>query len=139
MRKGMSIPEPQNENETDFSGKFTLRVSKSTHKSLVRRTQEENVSLNSLVNQYISVGLARDSFKNAIRDSIEELKKEQINVSVHFADKAIKSSSTLQWPGLSSGFYQLKHSGTKNRARNNTNRLTSLFTLDTEDDYHYEQ
>ncbi len=44
IEQGISIPEP--ETESQYSGRFTLRIPKSLHKRLVQNAQKENVSLN---------------------------------------------------------------------------------------------
>ncbi len=40
------IPEPKMLDETDYSGKFTLRLPKSLHKDLAEEAEEEDLSLN---------------------------------------------------------------------------------------------
>ncbi|MCL4804481.1 MAG: type II toxin-antitoxin system HicB family antitoxin [Anaerolineae bacterium] len=50
---GDSVPEPRNEDE--FSGKFSVRLPRSLHRDLVRRAEDEGVSLN----QYITSVLSR--------------------------------------------------------------------------------
>ena len=44
IERGIHIPEP--EPESQYSGKFTLRMPKSLHKKLAQRAKKENVSLN---------------------------------------------------------------------------------------------
>ncbi len=50
---GLAIPEPQN--ESSYSGKFSVRLPKSFHRDLVQVAEREGVSLN----QYINVTLSR--------------------------------------------------------------------------------
>ena len=50
---GLAIPEPQN--ESSYSGKFSVRLPKSLHRDLVQVAEREGVSLN----QYINVALSR--------------------------------------------------------------------------------
>lgn len=49
----------------DYSGKFALRMSKSTHKLVVERAEEEGVSVNQLINQYITMGIGFDYGKQS--------------------------------------------------------------------------
>jgi len=49
----------------EYSGKFALRMSKSTHKQLVERADIEGVSVNQLINQYIVMGIGFDYGKNS--------------------------------------------------------------------------
>jgi len=44
LERGINIPDP--ESESQFSGKFTLRMPKSLHKKLAQSAKRENVSLN---------------------------------------------------------------------------------------------
>lgn len=53
---GKPIPEPSV--ESAFSGKFNLRIPKSLHRALALRAQAEGVSLNQLVQAFLSMGVA---------------------------------------------------------------------------------
>jgi antitoxin HicB len=44
IERGIEIPEPGSESQ--YSGKFTLRIPKSLHKKLAQHAKKENVSLN---------------------------------------------------------------------------------------------
>lgn len=44
LERGITIPEP--ESESQFSGKFTLRMPRSLHRRLAQKAKRENVSLN---------------------------------------------------------------------------------------------
>jgi hypothetical protein len=48
-------------NENDVSGKITLRMSKSTHRKLINRSEEEGISLNQLINEALIVYIERKS------------------------------------------------------------------------------
>ena len=50
----MTIPQPTNSIENLYSGKFTIRVPKSLHKKLAEKAEQENISLNQLVNSLLS-------------------------------------------------------------------------------------
>ena len=52
---GREIPQPNYyKEEVDYSGKFTLRMPKELHKKLDLAAQREGVSINMLVNYYLS-------------------------------------------------------------------------------------
>lgn len=57
--RGMSIPQPDyyDNDQTSYSGRFTLRMPKTLHKQLARQAEKEGVSLNQLIITYISMGL----------------------------------------------------------------------------------
>ncbi|MCM3046644.1 type II toxin-antitoxin system HicB family antitoxin [Bacillus altitudinis] len=141
LRKDLAIPEPKQEEEIEYSGKFTLRVPKSIHKKLVEKSEEENVSLNNLVNQYITEGLSGGIIQSLFNNSIKKLQKERVNVNIHIPHKNVETSSNDDWPGIPSGLHQLKQFGTLNRIRNNTgNRLSeTFFNLEVEGGNQYEQ
>lgn len=66
---GEPIPEPQF--ISDFSGQFRLRLPKSQHAALSLRAEREGVSLNALVQAYISAGLAGDHVAQATANRLE--------------------------------------------------------------------
>jgi predicted HicB family RNase H-like nuclease len=49
-KQKMALPEPK----TRFSGQFNVRVPKDLHRELVRKAEEEGVSLNALVTYLLS-------------------------------------------------------------------------------------
>lgn len=51
---GLPVPESdQPVKPDDYSGKLLYRTSKSTHRSLIERSQREGVSVNSLINEAV--------------------------------------------------------------------------------------
>lgn len=52
------VPEPRS--LSGYSGQFRARLSRSQHAALALRAEEEGVSINALVMQYIAAGLADD-------------------------------------------------------------------------------
>lgn len=54
---GKTIPPPGESIDLQYSGKFTVRVPKTLHKKLVEKANEENISLNQLVNFLLSYNL----------------------------------------------------------------------------------
>lgn len=53
IEKGIKIPVPVSESQ--YSGKFTLRIPKSLHKKLAQHAKKENVSLNQYTIHLLSV------------------------------------------------------------------------------------
>ncbi|MBO3767002.1 type II toxin-antitoxin system HicB family antitoxin [Bacillus subtilis] len=136
LNKELSIPEPKfSSSLDDFSGKFTLRVSKSTHKKLVEKTIEENVSLNSLVNGYIHEGLIADSYKKEVKQLFEQqYQRPEVFITVSEVAKKPK--------GLLNEVTQSLWGNIKQQAQfNRLNKYTSQthdFLLTKEDDLIYE-
>jgi len=58
IERGKKIPAPKEFGETEFSGKFTLRLPKSLHKILSFRAEEEGLSLN----QYLLFLLTKNHY-----------------------------------------------------------------------------
>lgn len=62
MEDGKEIPKPQYyKNLDEFSGKLSLRIPKTMHKLLNRRSKMEECSINQLILSYVSMGLG-DAF-----------------------------------------------------------------------------
>ncbi|CAM4060333.1 type II toxin-antitoxin system HicB family antitoxin [Saccharibacillus endophyticus] len=59
---GRSIPEFDGEYKpfNEYSGKLSLRIPKYIHKKLAEKSQEEDVSINQLIQSYISFGMGYD-------------------------------------------------------------------------------
>ena len=62
LKRGKSIPEPRSEKK--FSGRFVVRIPKSLHSRLSELAEKEGVSLNTLVVQLLSEGVARKESKS---------------------------------------------------------------------------
>lgn len=54
MLNGEAVPEPNKIYDSEFSGKFNLRIPKSLHRDLVLRALDEDVSLNQLCSHLLS-------------------------------------------------------------------------------------
>ncbi len=70
--KGLPIPSPVYEEETEYSGKFVLRLSKSKHRELAELAEREGVSLNSLVSEMVTEGIERRILRMSLREEKEE-------------------------------------------------------------------
>lgn len=76
---GENIPNPTLELETnDYSGKMVLRLSKSNHKKLSEVAENEGVSINSLLNEMVTEGLANRLNQKATKEIIDDLRNEMI-------------------------------------------------------------
>lgn len=58
--EGKKIPEPTNPYDCEYSGKLTLRLSKSLHKRAACFAEEEGVSLNSLIVEALTEHITRE-------------------------------------------------------------------------------
>lgn len=68
---GRPIPKADLEPEIQFSGKILLRVSRSIHRRLASKAKEEEISVNSLICQYVSEGIGRDDSQQVVKDFAE--------------------------------------------------------------------
>ncbi|MFQ3597676.1 MAG: type II toxin-antitoxin system HicB family antitoxin [Chloroherpetonaceae bacterium] len=73
LAEGVEIPEPKNEDESDYSGKFIVRMPKSLHRSLAERAEAEGVSLNQFVVSLLSSSAAVYGFEAATKACIKAL------------------------------------------------------------------
>ncbi len=71
LKQGVEIPEPKREDETEYSGKFLVRLPKSLHKSLAVRAAEEGVSLNQFVATLLASSAAVHGFEVATKACID--------------------------------------------------------------------
>lgn len=69
IAEGIPFPEPQAEEEKEYSGKFLLRVPKELHRFLVREAKKNETTLN----QYCTYILTRKSVLNTIHAELSEL------------------------------------------------------------------
>ncbi|MDX2130238.1 MAG: toxin-antitoxin system HicB family antitoxin [Chloroherpetonaceae bacterium] len=75
LEKGIPIPEPRNEDEEKYSGKFILRLPKTLHRSLAQRAQEEGTSLNQFVVSLLSSSAAVSGFETATKAIVKNFQK----------------------------------------------------------------
>ena len=77
--EGKPIPLPSKEpsNET-YSGKLVLRLSKSNHAKIAELAEKENISINSLLNELITEGIANRANKKAVNQLINDLENEYV-------------------------------------------------------------
>ena len=72
LKEGIPIPEPQEEEEKTYSGKFLLRVPVELHRFLAIEAKRNGTTLN----QYLLYLLTRKSFLKSIHDDLEDVKEE---------------------------------------------------------------
>lgn len=74
IEAGENIPEPTIVH--DYSGRITLRTTKTLHEQLAFNAKRENVSLNSYINEKLIKGMSQDKSYNSILSLVkEEFKK----------------------------------------------------------------
>lgn len=66
LEKGIPIPEPQEQKEEEYSGKFMVRVPKELHRELVRNSNKNGISLNQYVQYVITKGMSLSTFEEII-------------------------------------------------------------------------
>ncbi|MCL6613045.1 MAG: toxin-antitoxin system HicB family antitoxin [Firmicutes bacterium] len=69
VESGKTIPTPSSIYDTEYSGKFTLRLPKTLHKELAIRAEEEGVSLNQYILYLITKNLYKDEMAIAAESS----------------------------------------------------------------------
>ncbi len=72
LKEGIPIPEPQEEDEKTYSGKFLLRVPVELHRFLAIEAKRNGTTLN----QYLLYLLTRKSFLKSIHEDLEDVKEE---------------------------------------------------------------
>lgn len=77
--EGKNIPQPTLEPEPEeYSGKMVLRLSKTNHMKLSEVAKSEGVSINALLNEMVTEGLANRLSQKATTQIIEQLRNEMI-------------------------------------------------------------
>jgi len=78
LEEGLPIPEPAEEAEEEYSGRFVLRIPKFLHRMLAERAERENVSLNSLINALLALALSESNTIDKIKDAIKAIFKDYV-------------------------------------------------------------
>jgi len=93
---GKKIPLPEKYEESDYSGKFTLRMPKSLHKMIAEQAEKEECSINQLIITYISMGLGNEFGKKQVSISFDGFNDiYQALVQKTWRDIPIKDSEVL--------------------------------------------
>jgi predicted HicB family RNase H-like nuclease len=72
LDEGIPIPEPLDEEEKNYSGKFVLRVPSELHRFLAQEAKRNGTTLN----QYCVYLLTRKSYLKGIQDELAEVREE---------------------------------------------------------------
>jgi hypothetical protein len=72
LEKGIPIPEPEEQKDEDYSGKFLVRIPKELHRELVRRANKNGTSLNQYLQYVITKGLMYSSFDEMINSWLKK-------------------------------------------------------------------
>ncbi len=91
LEKGIPIPEPEDEEEKTYSGKFLLRVPVELHRFLAIEAKRNGTTLN----QYCTYLLTRKSFLKGIQDDLEEVKNDIKDVFTWIQKNSYKMESSL--------------------------------------------
>jgi antitoxin HicB len=80
LEVGTPIPEPEEESQSIFSGKFIVRIPSDLHRQLVERAQRENISLNQFVVYILSYNLPLSALERKLDDFAGKIKAEWITM-----------------------------------------------------------
>ncbi len=72
LEEGIPIPEPRNDEEKNYSGRFVLRVPSELHRFLAQEAKRNGTTLN----QYCVYLLTRKSYLKGIQDELAEVREE---------------------------------------------------------------
>lgn len=117
--KAIGEESPICDKSNNYSGKFTVRVSKSLHEKAVMKAQEEGVSLNSLVAEalaervYNNAGICAvkelsDSAKKMMNEQHEDIKRVNgvyVESIAKFGSKICEFANIISAGGVKSGRY----------------------------------
>lgn len=109
---GRKIPSPDDvyRAEEDFSGKLLLRIPKSLHKKITERAEEENVSINQLIQSYISFGIGFDHGLKSILDNyiVTNTQSAYRSLNKQWKETPLKNSISLAALNLTSDRIRIK-------------------------------
>lgn len=90
LERGTIIPEPQTEQEEEFSGKFIVRIPKELHRSLSLRADVNEISLNQDVQYLLTSSMVSEGFESVMEKChmkfnqfIEEMKNIEYKFEGH--------------------------------------------------------
>lgn len=79
LEEGMKLPIPNTyKPEDEYSGKLLVRLPKYLHSMVAKTAEEENCSINQLIQSYIAIGIGKNFGEKTINIHIEK-EKENIN------------------------------------------------------------
>ena len=71
-RNNKSLPQPT-EIKEEYSGRMTLRLTKSNHKGVAELSGKEGVSINQLISQFVTVGLTNNAVENQVNEVLQPI------------------------------------------------------------------
>lgn len=85
-------PLPQEYKEVEYSGKISLRISKSTHQKVAEIAEDEGVSINCLLNNAVECYVGKKEYDKTLEKHIDELKDYcDYNIAEECKDAILKS------------------------------------------------
>lgn len=90
-KDGKPIPPPEIHKEPEFSGKFTLRITRSLHRFLAKQAEREGVSLNQYVVSLISFGAGAKLAEDLAAPQNSRTDHERMNIPKRI-NKPLKST-----------------------------------------------
>ncbi len=97
LEKGIPIPEPQEQTEEEFSGKFLVRVPKELHRELAHNANKNGISLNQYVQYIITKGFSFTIFEDITEtycNKFEQVLTEMKKVEYEIQEKSIYKEFT---------------------------------------------
>ena len=98
---GLKIPEPGGE---PYSGNFALRMPKSLHGELAEAAKEQGVSLNQLINLFLSSHLATFRITSEFAQGSKQLRQRFAELNWEFRQMAIAGQLSEWGPSLARAF-----------------------------------
>ena len=93
-KNNIKVPEPSIHEELDYSGKVTLRMSKSLHKLVDERAKKEGVSINLLLNEAINTYITKLDYKEKYLNKTVEKSEYENNVDRYKELRMCEDDST---------------------------------------------
>lgn len=67
-KKEIPIPEPKQEEDEDYSGRFVMRIPKELHRYLAKRAADNNISLNQYVQYLLTSSAVTEGFEKVMEE-----------------------------------------------------------------------
>lgn len=94
IERGTIIPEPQVEEDEEYSGRFVMRIPKELHRSLSVRAKQSDLSLNQYVQYLLTASWVTDGYDTAMENCV--LKFNQIIEEMRTIEYKIVGASEYQ-------------------------------------------
>ncbi|MDI6766121.1 MAG: toxin-antitoxin system HicB family antitoxin [Bacteroidota bacterium] len=70
LKKGIPIPEPKQEDDEEYSGRFVMRIPKELHRYLAKRATDNDISLNQYVQYLLTSSAVTDGFEKVMEGCV---------------------------------------------------------------------